>query len=128
MIAGIGIDIIEVERIATSIEKETGFKELVFSQNEIAYCESQRHKYEHYAGRLAVKEALAKALGTGWLVGANIADAEVLHDEKGKPYLNFTGDTAEIIASMHFAVFHVSISHTRNMATAIVVIENNSNT
>lgn len=127
MIAGIGTDIIEVERITASIEKQSGFRELVFSPGEIAYCESKTHKYEHYAARLAVKEALAKALGTGWLQGTNINEAEVLNDEKGKPYLNFIGETANIIAAMHFTAFHVSISHTKNIATAVVVIEKNNN-
>jgi len=125
MIAGIGTDIVEVERIAAKIEKENGFRELVFSQNEIQYCESKAHKYEHYAARLAVKEALAKALGTGWLEGTNINEAEVLNDEKGKPYLDFVGETAAIISAMNFTAFHVSISHTKSLATAIVVVEKN---
>jgi holo-[acyl-carrier protein] synthase len=125
MIAGIGTDIIEVERIAAKIEKENGFRELVFSQNEIQYCESKAHKYEHYAARLAVKEALAKALGTGWLEGTNINEAEVLNDEKGKPCLEFVGETAAIISAMNFTAFHVSISHTKSMATAIVIVEKN---
>ena len=125
MIAGIGTDIVEVERIAAKIEKENGFRELVFSQNEIQYCESKAHKYEHYAARLAVKEALAKALGTGWLEGTNINEAEVLNDEKGKPYLDFVGETAAIISAMHINAFHVSISHTKSMATAIVIVEKN---
>jgi len=127
MIAGIGTDIVEVERIASSIEKQSGFKELVFSPGEIAYCESKKHKYEHYAGKLAVKEALAKALGTGWLEGTNINEAEVLNDDKGKPYLNFIGDTAGIFQAMHFSAVHVSISHTKHVATAVVVIEKNDN-
>jgi len=125
MVAGIGTDIIEVDRIAAKMEKENGFRELVFSQNEIRYCESKAHKYEHYAARLAVKEALAKALGTGWLEGTNINEAEVLNDEKGKPYLDFVGETAAIISAMHINTFHVSISHTKSMATAIVIVEKN---
>ena len=125
MIAGIGTDIIEVERVASKIEKGNGFRELVFSQNEIQYCESKAHKYEHYAARLAVKEALAKALGTGWPEGTNINEAEVLNDEKGKPFLNFVGETAAIISAMNFTAFHVSISHTNSMATAIVIVERN---
>jgi len=123
MIAGIGTDIVEVERIAAKIEKENGFRELVFSKNEIQYCESKVHKYEHYAARLAVKEALAKALGIGWLDGTNIYEAEVLNDEKGKPCLNFVGKTATVISALNYTAFHVSISHTKSMATAIVIIE-----
>lgn len=122
MIVGIGTDIIEVERVAASIEKQNGFRELVFSANEIAYCESKTHKYEHYAARLASKEALGKALGTGWMEGTNINEAEILNDEKGKPFIHFTGATAAIILPMNF-IFHVSISHVKSMATAIVVVE-----
>ena len=122
MIIGIGTDIAEVERVAASIEKQNGFKELVFSANEIAYCESKAHKYEHYAVRFAAKEALGKALGTGWMQGTNINEAEVLNDETGKPYFHFTGATAAIITAMNF-IFHVSVSHVKSMATAIVIIE-----
>ncbi|SFQ01878.1 holo-ACP synthase [Parafilimonas terrae] len=123
MIFGIGTDIIEVERIAASIEKQSSFKEYVFSANEIAYCESKAHKYEHYAARLAAKEALSKALGTGWPEGTHINEAEVLNDEKGKPFFNFTGATVNVIAAMNIAAIHVSLSHTKTMATAVVMVE-----
>ncbi|MCH5689743.1 4'-phosphopantetheinyl transferase superfamily protein [Niabella sp. W65] len=69
MISGIGLDVIEVERVQQKIEKEQGFRELVFGQEEIEYCEPKTHKYEHYAARFAAKEALFKALGTGWANG-----------------------------------------------------------
>ncbi|MBK7098524.1 MAG: 4'-phosphopantetheinyl transferase superfamily protein [Sphingobacteriales bacterium] len=64
MITGVGIDIIEVERVASKIGKEQGFREMVFSKEEIDYCESKTHKFEHYAARFAAKEAFFKALGT----------------------------------------------------------------
>ncbi len=124
MIIGVGTDIIEVERIAAKIQKENGFRELVFSQKEIQYCESKTHKYEHYAARLAAKEALAKALGTGWLSGTNINEAEVLNDKKGKPFFNFIGVTAGIISSGYIAAIHVSTHHTKTTATAFVIVEN----
>ena len=66
MIFGIGTDLIEVARIAEKMEKKAGFKELVFSADEIIYCEARTFKYEHYAARFAAKEAFLKALGTGW--------------------------------------------------------------
>jgi len=72
MIKGIGTDIIEVERVASSIQKESGFRELVFSAEEIKYCEAKTHNYEHYAARFAAKEALGKALGLGWVEGTTI--------------------------------------------------------
>jgi holo-[acyl-carrier protein] synthase len=65
MIFGIGTDLIEVERVAEKMEKKIGFKELVFSPNEISYCEPMANKYEHYAARFAAKESFFKALGYG---------------------------------------------------------------
>ena len=108
------------------LKKKTGFRELVFSQTEMHIAKAKRHKYEHYAARLAVKEALAKALGTGWLAGTNINEAEVLNDEKGKPYLQFHWATGGTYCNHELLpLFHVSISHTKTMATAIVVVEKN---
>jgi holo-[acyl-carrier protein] synthase len=60
MVAGVGIDMIEVDRMAVKIEKGSGFRELVFSEKEIAYCEPKAHKFEHYAARFAAKEAFLK--------------------------------------------------------------------
>ena len=62
MIIGIGIDIIEVERIAHRVGRDTGFREFVFSKNEIEYCESKAHPFQHYAARFAAKEAFLKAI------------------------------------------------------------------
>ncbi len=66
MIFGTGIDIIEVERVRDRIASGNGFREYVFSEREIEYCETKANKYEHYAARFAAKEAFLKALGTGW--------------------------------------------------------------
>ena len=68
MIAGIGIDMIEVDRVAGKIGKDEGFRELVFSETEIEYCEPKANKYQHYAARFAAKEAFLKAIGPStWL-------------------------------------------------------------
>ena len=85
MIAGVGTDMIEVERIAVKIAKESGFRELVFSEKEISYCETKAHKFEHYAARFAAKEAFFKALGTGWLNGTAFNEIEITNDAAGKP-------------------------------------------
>jgi holo-[acyl-carrier protein] synthase len=66
MIEGAGIDLIEVKRIAFNIEKDSSFRELIFSGNKIAHCEAKANKYEHYAARFAAKEAFLKAFGEGW--------------------------------------------------------------
>jgi len=124
MIFGVGIDIIEVERVAEKIGKENGFRELVFSQNEIDYCEKMANKYQHYAARFAAKEAFFKALGTGWKNGTAFNEVEIINNEQGKPEIFFTGQTAETIAQMNLNRMSVSLSHLKAIASAIVIIEN----
>jgi holo-[acyl-carrier protein] synthase len=123
MITGLGTDMIEVERVAQKIGRDKGFKELVFSQNEIDYCEAKANKYEHYAARFAAKEAFFKALGTGWLNGTAFNQVEIAHDEKGKPYLNLLGDTAATIKAFGYTRMSVSLTHLATIASATVIIE-----
>jgi holo-[acyl-carrier protein] synthase len=123
MITGLGTDMIEVERVAAKIGKESGFRELVFSVKEIEYCESRANKFEHYAARFAAKEAFLKALGTGWLKGTALNEIEITHDEKGKPQLGLIGQTALSIAGSGIGKISVSLSHLRAIASAIVIIE-----
>jgi holo-[acyl-carrier protein] synthase len=124
MIVGVGIDLIEVERVAEKIGKKSGFKELVFSKAEIDYCESKANKFEHYAARFAAKEAFFKALGTGWKNGTAFNEVEITNDEKGKPALSFLGATAASITEMKLGNISVSLSHLKAMASAVVIIEN----
>jgi holo-[acyl-carrier protein] synthase len=124
MVIGIGIDMIEVERIAAKISKEAGFRELVFSKTEIGYCEAKTNKFEHYAARFAAKEAFLKAAGTGWSDGIAFHEIEISNDDHGKPELNLLGGTASIILSLQIKKIYVSLSHLRSIASAVVVIEN----
>ena len=123
MIAGLGIDMIEVDRVAAKISKESGFRELVFSKKEIDYCEAMTNKFQHYAARFAAKEAFFKALGTGWLNGTAFNEVEITHDDKGKPILMLLGETKGVIAAMNLSVFSVSLTHLKTVASAVVVIE-----
>ncbi len=123
MIKGIGIDIAEPGRVAASINKKIGFRELVFSKKEIAYCEKKTNKFEHYAARFAAKEAFFKAMGTGWGKGTAFHEIEIRNDKAGKPELFFLGRTAATIAEMKPGKISVSLSHIKTMATAIVIIE-----
>jgi holo-[acyl-carrier protein] synthase len=123
MIKGIGQDIIEVERVAKKISKEKGFRELVFSKNEIDYCESRANKFEHYAARFAAKEAFFKALGTGWKNGTAFNEVEITHEELGKPGLVLLGGTAQVLAPILQSKIFVSLSHLKSMASALVIIE-----
>ena len=123
MIFGIGTDLIEVQRVAEKLEKKTGFKELVFSADEIIYCEARTFKYEHYAARFAAKEAFLKALGTGWQKGTAFNEIEIYNDVEGKPEFRFNGVTAATVANLKLGKIFVSLSHLKTMASAMVIIE-----
>jgi holo-[acyl-carrier protein] synthase len=123
MIAGLGIDIVEVERIEEKIRKDNGFRELVFSENEITYCESKTNKYEHYAARFAAKEAFFKALGTGWRNGTAFNEVEIINNEQGKPEIVFLDETNATVHAMQFSNISVSLTHIKQTAAAVVVIE-----
>ena len=123
MIFGIGTDLIEVARVAEKMEKKAGFKELVFSADEIIYCEARTFKYEHYAARFAAKEAFLKAIGTGWRNGTTFKEIEIYNDEEGKPEMRFHGITATTVAGLKLGKIFVSLSHLKTMACAMVVIE-----
>ncbi len=122
MIIGIGTDIAEVPRIAKSIENSS-FKEKIFSANEIIYCETKINKAENYAARFAAKEAFFKALGTGWRGGMKFNEVEITNDELGKPSINLLGNTKEEVKKHNINHIHVSLSHTKEMSMATVVLE-----
>ena len=123
MIYGIGTDIIEVARIEKVMERDIGFRDKIFTPGEIAYCETKKHKFENYAARFSAKEAFLKAIGTGWRFGIRFADIEVYHDELGKPFINATGKAKELLTELSISKIHVSLSHLKEMATAIVILE-----
>ncbi|HET6244634.1 MAG: holo-ACP synthase [Bacteroidetes bacterium] len=123
MIAGIGIDLIETERVAEKIAKEGGFREYVFSESEIQYCESKTNKAENYAARFAAKEALLKAIGTGMMGNFVFNEMEIATDDMGKPSFNFTGGSKILMDSRKYSNIMVSLSHLKGIACAMVVIE-----
>jgi len=96
---------------------------MIFSKNEIIYCESKANKFECYAARFAAKEAFFKALGTGWLDGTNFNEVEIVHDENGKPELVLSGQTKVTLTSWGINKILVSLSHIRSIASAVVIIE-----
>jgi len=122
MIRGIGTDIVDVARMREKIEKESGFRQFVFSPAEIDYCGRQTFPAEHYAARFAAKEALLKALGTGWANGIAFHEISVEHDDKGRPLFRFLGETAVTMDKTGLGSIHVSLSHERDKAVAFVVI------
>ena len=120
MIIGIGVDSIEISRMTDLISRhQKKIFARLFTDNEIAYC-SQKHSNESFAGRFAAKEALLKSSGFGLNKGFRWKDFEILNDELGKPYVNLSGLAAEIFRNCHI---HISITHTKTIATAFVVVE-----
>jgi len=128
MIVGTGIDIAEVGRIAKSIVMfGVRFTERVFTAEEIRYCESKANKVERYAARFAAKEAGMKAIGTGWSRGVRWRDIEVQRLPGGRPTLAFHGRASEFFTRLGATQAHLSLTHTREIAMAFVILENNAN-
>lgn len=123
MIFGIGTDIIEVERIGKSIEN-TSFLDKIFTESERAYCGAKANAAEHFAVRYAAKEALFKALGTGYRLGMAFTEVEVYHDNLGKPHLKLSGETKRFLDEKGNFEIYISLSHVKLMAVAMVVIQN----
>ena len=123
MIYGIGTDIIEVERVGALVAKGPQFTERIFTQREIAYCESKRHKNQHYAARFAAKEAFMKALGTGWSQGIGFNQIEVIHSPLGRPELQLHGKAQEIFDEEGIVHIQLSLTHIKEYANAIVILE-----
>ncbi len=123
MIFGVGIDHIEVERVKKSVDTVEGFLEKVFTRNEIDNCETRKTKHQCYAARFAAKEAMMKALGTGWQNGVSFTDIEIANDEMGKPVMHTYGKVDEILKLNKIQSIHVSLSHIKSTAAAMVILE-----
>lgn len=118
-VVGIGTDIIECLRIAQMIERHGElFLTRVYTPHEIEYCSARKAATQHYAGRFAAKEAVLKALGTGWTRGIAWSDIEVRNDAGGKPRILLGGGAREVSEQMGIAEMLISISHCRTHATA----------
>ena len=120
MIIGIGCDLTETARMAAALRKD-GFAERVFTERERKAC-TGAHAVEHYAARFAAKEALLKALGTG-LRDGSLREMETVNDALGKPVLTVTGRLRERLDALGVGRVHVTLSHTRETAMAVVVLE-----
>lgn len=122
-IFGIGIDVVEVERIASSMD-EFGdrFANRVFTESEREYCERQKRPEIHYAARFAAKEAVAKAFGTG--IGEDLSwlDMEVRRRVSGEPEIHLTGAGAKFAEKNKIAQIKVSLTHAQHYAAANAVV------
>ncbi|MBN1938284.1 MAG: holo-ACP synthase [Candidatus Aminicenantes bacterium] len=114
MIFGIGIDMIEIERVQKAVERNARFVDKVFTPGEVAYSEGKKNKFQHLAARFAAKEAFIKALGRGvpW------ASVEVVNLPSGKPTL-----AVRDAETFGFTQTHVSLTHLATYAVAVVILE-----
>lgn len=118
MISGIGLDLIEIRRVIRACEKE-GFLKRCYTDKEISLINKDIKKA---ADNFAVKEAVAKMFGTGFH-GISLLDIEVLREDSGKPYVNLYGNAAELAKEQGITAVHVSISNTKEYASAFAVGE-----
>jgi len=124
MVLGIGTDLIEITRIARSVDR-FGERLLhrIYTPAEIDYCLSKRSSAESLAARFAAKEAAAKALGTGISRGVGWLDLEVVRHPSGKPAMRLTGRAAEIAHALGVARISLSLTHSKDIALAVVIME-----
>jgi holo-[acyl-carrier protein] synthase len=123
-IIGIGTDITECLRIARMIERHGDlFINRVYTPEEIRYCQNRKQATQHFTGRWAAKEAILKALGTGWRRGISWLDMEIRNEPGGKPVVAVRGGVKEVVEQLGIERLLVSISHCRTHATAIAIAE-----
>jgi holo-[acyl-carrier protein] synthase len=125
-IIGIGTDITECLRIARMIEHHGEFFiDRVYTAEEIRYCQCRKQATQHYTGRWAAKEAVLKALGTGWRRGISWQDVEIINQSGGKPICLLHDGALDAAKQLGILNVHVSISHCRTHATAYAVAVGN---
>jgi holo-[acyl-carrier protein] synthase len=124
MIVGSGIDLAEIDRIQHSLDRYGArFLNRVYTGAEQAYCLGKRNAAESLAARFAAKEAGAKALGTGMSRGVTWVEIEVVREPGGRPTLRFHGRAAEMARRLNARRAALSLTHSRNLAMASVVLE-----
>ena len=119
--AGIGVDIVEIDRMRRTLDRTPGFAQRVFTQEERSYCDARSNPAASYAGCFAAREAVLKALGCGFAEGVAFDDVSVTHDPHGRPQAVLRGRAAQIAHELGVVEVHLSISHTRDVAVANAV-------
>lgn len=126
MIIGLGLDLVEVQRMREAIDRQgEAFLSRVLTSDEAAYCRFQAEPAIHIAARFAAKEAFSKAIGTGIGEGAGWKEIEVVRQATGRPELVLHGRALETARSLGVVGMHLTLTHTRITAAAVVVLEGN---
>ncbi|MFP4016384.1 MAG: holo-ACP synthase [Halanaerobiales bacterium] len=122
MIKGLGVDLVEIRRIEGIIKKSGDrFLEKIFTPDEIEYCQNKGASYQHFAARFAAKEAVVKMLGDS--SGISWQDIEVFNQNNGAPEIRLTGQAGITAEKYGINSIHISISHEKKMAVAMVIGE-----
>ena len=124
MILGTGVDIVEIPRFRKVMDRlKDRFLLRVFTEGERQYCNAHRDPAPHFAARFAAKEALFKALGTGWAQGVTWLDVEVQRERKDAPTMALYGQALTLSAAKGARTVHLSLSHSDHWAVALVILE-----
>jgi holo-[acyl-carrier protein] synthase len=124
MIIGTGVDIVDIERIRRVAERHKDrFITRVFTPDEQRFCKRYHDPAPHFSARFAAKEALFKALGTGWAKGVSWLDAEVQRQNRQAPILVLHGEAEKHSARLGVTRVHLSLSHSDQWAVAMVILE-----
>ena len=122
MIVGIGLDIVDTERLARALAAPVGFEERVFSRGELESCATRADRIQALAARFAAKEACLKALGVGVLEAA-LRQVEIASDSTGAPQLRLAGALGACARNRGVRNAHVSLTHEPGLAAAVVILE-----
>ena len=123
MIIGLGVDVIEIERIRKLIKKYGDtFLNRCFNIGEIEYCNSKANRYQHYAGKFTAKEAVFKALKTYWTEGFKWKDITIINNDYGAPEACLSGLLKGRADELKITMVHISISHCHQYAVAIALL------
>ena len=124
MIVGTGVDIVEIERIRKVMERQKDrFINRVFTPEEQRFCKKFRNPAPHFSARFAAKEALFKALGTGWAKGVSWLDVEVQRKDRHAPIMVLHGEAEKQSVRLGANRVHLSLSHSDQWAVAMVILE-----
>ncbi len=123
MILGIGIDLVRIDRLQSITARwEDRFLSRVYTPAERTACFARTIPFPALAGRFALKEAMFKALGTGWSAGVSWVDVEVSTDDAGKPMIRASGRVKELLDARHVSTIHATTSHDGNYAIGQVIL------
>lgn len=120
-LAGIGVDMVEIARMEKVLARRPNFVTRVFTKEERTYCDRMARPAQHYAARFAAREAVLKALGTGFSQGIGFADVSVVRNEMGQPQAQLAGRAAEVAVERGVREVALSLSYTHDVAVANAV-------